>query len=63
MRSGKGLSSNAVGRHDRDEVGCRVARHGALPVRGGVDRGVLRLGADRSGINYKNTQYYIRNSK
>ena len=54
MRSGKRLGSNSVGRYDGDEVGGRVTSHGALPVSGGINRGVLRLGADGSGVNCKN---------
>src|SRR6202035_3502813 len=40
-----GLEPGAVGAGDRDDVGDRVTLHGAPPGQGGVEAGIVRLGA------------------
>ncbi len=45
-----GLEASAIGAHHRDHVGDRVALHGAAPRQGGVQVGIVRLGADGGGV-------------
>src|SRR5258706_14182537 len=45
-----GFEAGAVGAHHRDDVGNRVALHGAAPGKSGVEAGIVWFRADGGGV-------------